>query len=174
MLRGLYATSAGMHCLYDQSPFQSVKDYDSWARELLEDQDIRQHITAGHLVPLNVGSDGGMEVEVRVGSVESPAVLSAREQQYLIVASKPYRLVSTGQIAVCGIESVTTPAESSTGQMTLPPGEYAALVHLMAWDEEPGMQTDTGPAPGALPDYLVLLNPATPGTEFRTEIGSFK
>jgi len=163
-----------MHCVCDQTPFAAVTDYDSWARELLEDRDIGRHIAAGHLVPLNIGSDGPMEVEVRVGTAAAPAALSSRETQYLIVASKPYRLVSTGRVGVCGIESIANPPESETGQLALAPGEYAAVVHLMAWDEEPGMQTDNGPAPGALPDYVVLVNPSQPGAEYRTELKSFQ
>jgi hypothetical protein len=173
MNRGVYPTGSGMHCLWDQAAFAAVTDYDTWARELLDDRDIERHIKAGHFVPLNIGSDGAMEVEVRIGTSDSAAELSQRESKYLIVGSEPYRLHSSGSIGVCGIEHVAVPPEAGTGTVTLPPGEYMVTVHLIAWDEEPGMQTDKGPAAGALPDYVVLVNPAAPGTRFRTAVRSF-
>lgn len=173
MHRGTYATDAGMHCLWDQAAFQHVTDYDSWEKELLEDRDIERHIAAGHFVPLNLGDDGAMEVAVRVGSKTAPAVLDARESQYLIVGSKPYRLISSGTIGVSGLESVSVPVGRNVGSFALPPNEYAVTVHLMAWDEEPGMQTENGPALGALPDYLVLINPSETGTPYRTAVKTF-
>lgn len=173
MHRGVYPTDSGMHCLWDQSAFASVNDYDSWASELLEDTDIARHIAAGHYVPISIGSDGAMEIEVRLGTPDSPAALMDRESKYLVVKSDPYRLHSTGAAGVCGIEYVAMPPSSDVGSIALQPGDYAVTVHLIAWDEEPGMQTDDGPAPGALSDYVVLINPATPGTQFRTSIETF-
>lgn len=173
MHRGVHITGSGMQCVWDQSAFATVTDYDSWARALLNDSDIGRHISAGHFVPLNIGSDGAMEVEVRVGTRESPAELTPREARYLIVRSEPYRLQSTGPAGVSGIEQVAVPPEASVGTVPLPSGEYAVTVHLIAWDEEPGMQTEDGPAAGALPDYLVLVNPAQPGTRYRTAIQTF-
>lgn len=172
--RGVYPTSAGMHCLWSSAAFTAVKDYDSWAKELEQDEDIERHIRAGEFVPLNIGSDGAMEIEIRVGTPDSPAALDERETQYLIVASQPYLLRSTGVIGVSGIEEVSSPVSRRAGSLSLPKGDYAVTAHLIAWDEEPGMQTDDGPAPGALPDYLVLINPAQPSTEFRTTVGTFK
>jgi hypothetical protein len=173
MHRNIYPTDAGMHCLWNQAAFAAVKDYDSWERELLEDADIERHIRAGNFVPLNIGSDGAMEIEIRIGTAESPAQLNARDTKYLIVASEPYYLRSTGMIGVCGIESVAVPPGADVGSMKLPAGDYAVTVHLIAWDEEPGMQTDEGPAPGALPDYLVLINPAGTANQFRTSVQTF-
>jgi len=114
-----------------------------------------------------------MEIEVRVGTSESPVELDSRETKYLIVRSQPYRQTSTGSVGVSGLESVAVPPESGTGTVAIPPGDYAVTVHLIAWDEEPGMQTDSGPAPGALPDYIVLVNPASAGTTFRTAVKTF-
>ncbi|MBX3442485.1 MAG: hypothetical protein KF774_08755 [Planctomyces sp.] len=162
-----------MHCLWDQSAFAGVSDYDSWSRELLNDADIARHIAAGHFVPLNIGSDGAMDVEVRVGTDSARAGLTDRETKHLIVASEPYRLQSTGAVGVSGIEQVTLPLERGVGTLSLPAGEYAVRVHLIAWDEEPGMQTDEGPAPGALPDYVVLVNPSAPGGAYRTNANTF-
>lgn len=173
MHRGVYPTDCGMHCVWDQAAFAAVTDYDSWSRELLNDSDIERHITAGRLVPLNIGSDGAMEVEVRVGTRESPAELTAREANYLIARSEPYKLHATGSTGVSGIEQVVVPLEANVGTVPLAAGEYAVTVHLIAWDEEPGMQTEDGPATDALPDYLVLVNPAAPGTRYRTALLTF-
>jgi len=174
MHRGLYPTASGMHCLWDQAAFTGVGDYDSWARELLDDADIGRHIAAGRLVPLNIGSDGAMEVEVRVGAPGAAAELTDREAKYLIVQSEPYRLRATGPAGVCGLEHVAVPPGPGVGMVPLPPGEYAVTAHLIAWDEEPGMQTDDGPAPGALPDYLLLVNPAADGMQFRAAVQTFE
>lgn len=174
MHRGTYPTDSGMHCLWDQAAFASVNDYDSWARELLDDADIGRHIAAGALVPLNIGSDGAMEVEVRVGSPGAAAEVTDREAKYLIVGSEPYRLRAAGPVGVSGIEHVAATVGPGVGAIPLPPGEYAVTVHLIAWDEEPGMKTDDGPAAGALPDYLVLVNPAPAGASYRTAVRTFE
>ncbi len=115
MHNGVYPTASGMHCLWDLAAFTEVSDYDSWARELLEEADIERHISAGRLVPLNIGSDGAMAIEIRVGSQDSNAALTDRETQYLIVQSDPYRLCSTEAVGVSGIEYVAVPPESSVG-----------------------------------------------------------
>jgi len=174
MHRGIYPTASGMHCLWDQATFAGVSDYDSWGRELLNDSDIERHIAAGHLVPLNIGSDGAMEVEVRIGAPGEAAKLTDREATYLVVQSEPYRLRAAGPVAVSGLEHVAIPLGRKGGTIPLPPGEYAVTAHLIAWDEEPGMQTDNGPAAGALPDYLILINPAAAGEQYRTAVRTFE
>ncbi|QDT56689.1 hypothetical protein Pan44_47460 [Caulifigura coniformis] len=171
--RGDYVTNAGMHCVWDTAAFADIKDYDSWAKSLLEDADIKRQIEAGHFVPLNIGSDGAMAIEIRVGTNEAPAELSERETQYLIVASQPYRLQSKGKISLSGIEGVSGEPDAHA-VLPLAAGQYSARAHLIAWDEEPGMQTPDGPASDALPDYIVLINPAAQGQPFRTELGTFK
>lgn len=173
MHRGTYPTDSGMHCIWDQAAFAAVNDYDSWASQLLDDSDIVRHITAGHLVPLNIGSDGAMAVEVRVGGPGSAAALTDRESKYLIVQSEPYRLRVTGPVGISGIEHVAVPPERGVGVIPIAAGDYAATVHLLAWDEEPGMQTDDGPAKDALPDCVVLLNPTLPDEPYRTAVRTF-
>lgn len=173
MHRGIYPTDAGMHCLWDQAAFAGIGDYDSWAKELLDDKDIERHIRAGHFVPLNISSDGAMEIEVRTGTTHVPAQLTARESQYRIVGSEPYFLNPSGPVGVSGIEHVAGSPSNGIGSIPLPAGAYAVTIHLIAWDEEPGMQTDDGPAPGALPDYVVLINPASPAAQFRTSASTF-
>jgi hypothetical protein len=173
MHRGVYSTDAGMHCVWDQTAFAHVDGYDAWSKELENDSDILRHIREGEFVPLNLNSDGAMEIDIRAGIADDRAKLNEREGKYLIVGSEPYRLRSTGQIGVSGIESVEVPPGRDAGSFDLPAGEYEVRVHLIGWDEEPGMQTENGPAPGALPDYIVLINPARPGAKFRTELKTF-
>ena len=173
MYRGVHATDAGMHGLWDVAAFAGIRDYDSWAAELLEDADIGRQIAAGRFVPLNLGSDGAMEIEVRVGSAADPAALSERERAYLVVSSEPYLLRSGGRVGVSGIEAVSSVPDAAAGEFPLPAGDHAATVHLIAWDEEPGMRTDDGPAAGALPDYVVLLNPPGPDPRYRTAVETF-
>ena len=172
--RGVYPTDSGMHCLWDASAFAGVTDYPSWERELLDDADIVRHIRAGDLVPLNIQSDGAVEVEVRIEEPGALLELTERELKYLVVRSDPYLLRSRGLVHVSGIEYVSSPPEEVVGTIPLPAGDYSATAHLLAWDEEPGMRDDKGnPAAGALPDYLVLVSPVRAQQQFRTELQTF-
>jgi hypothetical protein len=173
MYRGLHGTDAGMHCLWEPTAFETVVDYDSWAEQLLNDREIERHISEGHFVPLNIGDDGGMEIEVRLGTSEQSATLNEREAKHLIVKSEPYFLRTEGKACISGIEHVARLPARSVGVMEVPPGDYEVTIHLIAWDEEPGMQTDDGPAEGALPDYVVLINPLASGTSCRMALRTF-
>ncbi|WP_432753981.1 hypothetical protein ACE1OA_34540 [Streptomyces sp. JL2001] len=55
-------------------------------------------------------------------------------------------------------------------------GRYAVVVHLIDWQAESGSQDEAGrPVPGALPDFVVLINPAQPGLEtLRTAVHTFE
>src|SRR5258708_3311363 len=64
-LTGALQTDSGMCVLWDRGHFVGVRDYPSWETELLEDVDIERHIVSGHLVPINIGSDGVFVVAVR-------------------------------------------------------------------------------------------------------------
>ncbi len=47
-------------------------------------------------------------------------------------------------------------------KIELPAGTYDVVVHLIGWDDEPGMELDGGgPAEGALPDFIVTLVPSS-------------
>ena len=130
-----------------RAAFTSVHDYETWDSHLGEDGDIRRHVCAGDLVPINIGGDGAFEIEVRVGSASSPAALSEREQTYLDVASEPYRFMSDGGLCLSGIEYVQGAPDGHVGRLALSPGEYAVVVHLIGWDREPGMLTASGCSP---------------------------
>ena len=174
MLRQAFATDAGIHCLWNDTAFSGVNDYDTWEKELLDDADIERHIRAGDFVPLYIHSDGVVEIQVRVGSVEAPAVLSAREAKYLAVASEPYLFRSRGRLCVSGIEYVSAGPDESVGTTPLSVGDYAVTVALLAWDEEPDMRDAQGsPKSTALPDFLVLVNPQVGTEDFRTTVETF-
>ncbi len=174
-LRGTFITDSGMTCLWDPSAFADVRDYDSWEAKLLKDDDITRHIESGAFVPINIGSDGAYEIEVRVGAADNPAVLSAREAKYLVAESEPYLFRSTGRLCVSGIEHVDGKPGKNVGALSLPAGDYAVKLHLIGWDCEPGMTNDGGtPKEGALPDFVALVNPRPPGaTGFRLKLQTF-
>ena len=47
------------------------------------------------------------------------------------------------------------------GALNLSPGEYSVTVNQIAWYDEPGMIDNDGDAlVGALPDFVILVNPS--------------
>ncbi|MFC1759458.1 hypothetical protein ACFL2H_11940 [Planctomycetota bacterium] len=170
-IRQLCATDAGMYGLWDLESFQDVVDYDSWSRRLESDESILKEIGQGTFVPINVGADGASEILIRFDEH-----LTERETKYRLVGSQPYSLVSSGAFCVSGIEHVdATTAAESTSVGVIPPsaGKYDVTIHLIGWDEEPGMQLESGgPAEGALPDFIVTIVPSKT-TAHRTKIMSF-
>ncbi|MDX2563276.1 hypothetical protein PV371_26960 [Streptomyces sp. TX20-6-3] len=170
------ATDAGMLVLWDPERFEAVVDDDSWEDELLEDEDIVRHIQAGALVPLNVGGDGVFGVLVRSGTSAAPAGLTEREAAHQLVTAQPYLFVSRGRALVGGIEDVRGDASDGVVEHPVSEGRHAVVVHLIDWSAEAGSQDDAGrPVPGALPDFVVLINPAQPGWgAFRTAVQTFE
>ena len=172
--RATVYTDAGTLAAWDREAFMDVTDFDTWEAALLETEDMERHIRAGTLVPVGIASDGVYEVHVRVGSADAPAMLDERELRCRILSSEPYLFRSRGRLYVSGIEYIGAELEESTLEADVPPGDHAVTVHLLAWDDEPGMADGNGgPAPDALPDFVVLLNPAQPGTPFRTSADTF-
>jgi hypothetical protein len=166
-----------MLAVWDPTPFQAITDYYTWSEELEDDVDIQRHVDNGSFVPVNIGSDGSFEFELRLGTVESPAKLSDREKRYGAVTSEAYLLHSTGIVCVSGIEMIEMigGAESSdVGQMSVPAGDYAVTVNMISWDEEPGARgADGKPTANALPDFVILINPAGAGQPCRRSLKTF-
>lgn len=156
--------------------FEAVVDYDTWEDELLEDEDIVRHIQAGALVPLNVGGDGAFGVLVRSGTGAAPAGLTERETAHRLVASQPYLFLSGGRALVGGIEDVSGDASDGVLEHPVPEGRCAVVVHLIDWQAEAGSQDTEGrPVPSALPDFVVLINPAQASQRtFRTAVNTFE
>src|SRR5262249_42952220 len=131
-------------------------------------------IVAGNFVPIYIRSDGAFEFEIHVGRIDAPAALTPREQRYLTVQSAPYLFRSQGEACLSGIEYVNGEIANAVGRFPLAAGDYAVCVHLIAWDDEPGMRDERGqPHTESLPDFIVLLNPAKPGIAFRDEVATF-
>lgn len=169
-LGGVYATDAGMLCLWEPAAFGGVVDYDTWDAELCEDADVLRHIKAGHLVPINTdsGVDGAFAVILRVGDAAQPAVLTEREAGYILAESQPYRLTCSGRICLCGLEHVEQVPGRRVGCLPAPEGEYVVKLYFIAWDDELGMKDRKGrPKPGALPDFVLLVNPKPKGQRVR-------
>ncbi|WP_432824446.1 hypothetical protein [Dactylosporangium sp. CA-092794] len=156
---GVVATDAGMFGLWVPASFDNVVDYSTWEAELLENEDIVRHIVGGAFVPVNIEGDGAFGFGVRVGSASGPARLTERERRYVLVASEPYLLMTTGDAMLSGIEHVR--AEADVGlAVPLPAGRWSVTISLIEWEAEPGQRDDAGaPAPTALPDFTLLINP---------------
>jgi len=87
-MKNTYHTDSGMLCIWNYESFKYVNDYDSWDKELCEDDDILKNIKNNSFVPLNLG-DGAFEVEIRINE----ASFSEREKEYLLVPSQESELL---------------------------------------------------------------------------------
>lgn len=164
-------TNSGMLCLWDRAAFAGISDYTSWEKELCEDADIIRHISAGSLVPVSSGSDGASAAELRVFP---DTLLTARENEYILVPSRPYLLNTAGSIGLSGLEHVSGGVDRSAHYLQIAPGRYSVTVNLMDWEAENGARgTDGKPSAGALPDFIITLTPAAPDAVFRTDIQPF-
>ncbi|SNT19054.1 hypothetical protein SAMN05421812_103630 [Asanoa hainanensis] len=166
------ATDAGMWGLWSPTAFHDVVDYETWEDALLEDEDILRHVVAGAFVPINIDGDGAYQFVARVGSASEPAGLTERESAYTLVISDPYLFVATAGAVISGIEHVGDDPDNGL-RIPLEPGRWQVTVALVDWTAEPGAQDDDGaPKPGALPDFVVLINPGTSGG-YRAKVETF-
>ena len=158
-------TDSGMHAMWDRAHFSEIRDYPSWERELLEDDDIERHIAAGHLVPINIGHDGAFHITVRAERASMPA-LEEHEQARVLVQSEPYRFQSLGHVDVSGIEHVgEDPDVRTVASLDFAAGDYEARVHLLDWDDRPVSERG--------PDFIVLVGPPSTGP-FRRTVRTFE
>ncbi len=173
-IKGVFATDAGMLCLWDPASFAGIVDYVTWDEQLCDDKDILRHIKAGHFVPINTnhGIDGAFAVQLRVGAADAPAELTERESKFLLAESSPYLFLCTGRMCVSALEKVEARPGPNVGSAEATAGRYVVKVCFIGWDEEPDMKDKKGrPKRGALPDFIVLANPnSRKGTRFRTKL----
>ncbi len=47
-------TDSWMLCLFNYDDFSHINDYDSWDKELCEDEDIMRNIDKGNFVPISL------------------------------------------------------------------------------------------------------------------------
>jgi hypothetical protein len=169
------ATDAGMLALWDPRRFTGVVDYDNWDRQLGEHEDIARHIRTGALVPINIRSDGAFGVLVRIGGLGELAHLTEREDRYRLVTSDAYLFHSSGRLWLSGIEDVGAEPGPETVRYDLPEGRYSVVIHLIAWEDEPGSVNEDGtPSESALSDFVALVNPAAADQDaFRLAVETF-
>jgi hypothetical protein len=174
-LRGAFVTASGMLALWDAEHFAGIVSNETWESQLLHEEDIARHIDSGAFVPINICSYGSFECQVRVGDEAAPAELSPREAQYSVVVSQPYLFRSQGKAFLSGIEHVQGHPPPVIRGVNVPHNSYSVVIHMLDWDKEPGARGIDGlPSPGALPDFLILLNPVDePSTNFRKSIETF-
>jgi hypothetical protein len=159
-------TDSGMHAVWARGHFPEIVDYASWEHELFDDDDVKRHIAAGHLVPINIHSDAAFAFTVRTDPV-AMASLTSDERRRVVRESEPYRFVSTGHVDCSGIEYIMG-APSGDGLVATTPlaaGEYGAKVFLMDYDDV-GDKTDDHP------DFIVIVGPVST-TEWRLDAETF-
>jgi hypothetical protein len=172
---GVVRTDAGMCALWSPASFHDVTDYGSWERELLDDADVARHVRAGSVVPINIGSDGTFAVRVRTTSGPENVAPTEREARFVMVSSEPYLFETQGGAFVSGLEHICRDPDPPALSVPIGPGRWAATVYLVDWEAEPGSKEPSGqPAPGALPDFLVVVNPALSIEGFRQEVATFE
>ncbi|MGY4907507.1 hypothetical protein [Streptomyces sp. 900116325] len=112
---------------------------------------------------------------VRIGGVGLRAQLTERESRHRLVTSDAYLLHSSGQLWLSGIEAVGAEAWPGTVRCDLPVGCYSVVIHLIAWEDEPGSTNDDGtPSETALSDFVALINPAVSEQDtFRSAVETF-
>ncbi|MGW9479801.1 hypothetical protein ACWGRK_16680 [Saccharomonospora azurea] len=167
------ATSAGFFGVWRESAFNHINELSQWESEIADDSALEQQIAAGAFVPINIGGNGSFQFAVR--GVEKPRSLSARERSYLLVSSEAYLLVSDGLLELGGIEAVGNYADVGKVKIPLDSGKYAAVIHLVDWQAEPGSRgADGNPSVGALPDFIVeIFVDFHSGLKYRTKVETF-
>ncbi len=160
-----------MLCIWNYDSFKHIHDYDTWDKELCEDDDISRNIKNRSFVPLNLG-DGAFEVEVRLCENN----LSDREREYLLVPSQPYALNTSGTICVSGLEHVAGDTDENVETVKIKPGAYVIQANLIDWNQEPGaVDSDGNPTNTALPDMIVFITEnGNQNIEYRTEVETFR
>lgn len=160
-IRKTLTTGSAMFGLWERRNFENVVNYDSWSEELLEEEDIERHTTAGHFVPITNYSDGVFDFELRIGTDDERCEVNEREQSYVTETSESYLFRSEGELNISGIEFIGATLDSDVGHLDIPAGPYTVTVYQIDWADEPGVTDDEGnPTEAALPDFLIILNPA--------------
>lgn len=153
-------TGAGMLALWDVERFRGIAGDDSWELELSGERELVRHIEAGGLVPINIGADGAWQVLVRAGRPGERVRLTEREASFVLATSEPYLLVTTGRVALSGLEHIDSVGAGEAIELPVPPGRHTVTLHLIDWAAEPGSRDRNGrPASHALPDFVALINP---------------
>jgi len=123
-------TDAGMLALWNPRRFADIVDYESWERQLYDDDDILRHVRDGHLVPVNIGGDGAFDFTVRTAT-DGDATPTEREARHLWLSSAPYLLVSEGKVCLSGLEHIGAGLEyEAAKRIPLRAGRYKVVIHI--------------------------------------------
>ena len=122
--------SHALLALWSGAAFEAVHSYEDWEDRVNERLD--DAIALGEMVPVGIQGDGAFAVRVAA----APGGLTDREQQFTVVTSDPYLLVTDGPTFLTGVESVGD-RDSAPLALELGPGRYSVRVSLVAWDDEP-------------------------------------
>jgi hypothetical protein len=88
--------------------------------------------------------------------------LDEREERYRRSLSDPCLFVSAGQAVISGIEYICDIPDVGL-HVELPAGRWGVAVARIDWEAEPGSRDgERRPSPNALPDIVLLINPAEP------------
>jgi len=147
-------TDAGMLALWDYDHFSHIDDYDKWEESICEDEDILEHIKNSRFVPINLG-DGGFGLDLRINQ---NTTLTDRENKYLLVSSRAYKLRVENFICVSSLENVGSEV-SDTQKFKIESGTYTVIAHLIDWTQEDGaFDKDGQPSSNALPDLIIFIH----------------
>jgi len=170
--RFLTSSDSGMICIWNLKTFQGIVDYPTWEASLLEDEEILGHIRTGALVPLTRG-DSASEIEVRIFPGTE---MNSRENDYTLVRSRKYLLVTDGEIVVSGIEHIERKPGAKAKVIQIGRGRYVVTANLIDWNQEPGaLDSDGKPTETAMPDVIVQIEKAaSPEGEYRVDIDPYR
>ena len=172
--RGAFRTDAGLLCLGARLLSPPSSTTPTWDRDSAMTRTSSGTSQPATSCPSTSALTVRSKSRCASGSADSPAALGERERSHLEVSSQPYRFTCDGELRLSGVEHVYGTPDDNVARLDLIPGEYAVVVHLVAWDREPGMLTAAGtPSPEALPDFVVTVNPATQPTTYRTLVETF-
>ena len=178
IIKQTISTDAGMWCIWNIDRFSNILSYEDWEKIFLDNLLIKQLIEQKVFVPINIGSDGSFQFEIKIGTKEKEAILNEREKKYLRSTSKNYCILSNGKLAVSGLEKIGE-VEHDIDNVCIvytDNTEYIVSINLIEWDKEPNMKDAEGfPTKEALPDFIILLNPVDENVKYKfsTELDTF-
>ncbi|HEX2586329.1 MAG TPA: hypothetical protein VHL14_14470 [Steroidobacteraceae bacterium] len=168
-INAVLPTDSGMHGLWNPHAFKSVCSQGEWEKLFVENRNIEASIKAGIFVPMYVHSDGSPLIHVRIARNDTKAALLANEMKYVNKKSDAYLFVSTGALAVSGIEYIGRLAPMASRITPLAAGRWSVQVIELNAPHDPD-----GKASSGIPDMVVLVNPeSSPATKYRQSVETF-
>jgi hypothetical protein len=168
-IHAVLPTDSGMHGIWDPQAFKNVCSQAVWEKSFIENRDIEVFIKAGSFVPMYVHSDGAPLIHVRIARNNAKAALLTSEKQYVAKESDEYLFVSTGALAVSGIEYIGRLAPMAAKMTPLGVGRWSVRVVEMNAPHSPD-----GKSSPDVPDFVVLVNPeSSPAANYRQSVETF-